>query len=135
MNEQLKERIMSNVIVKFFYKLLSYFELGKGNIARFYLPIIDMLMLLSSLKILFDIQFSHVALTIIGLLALTAFIILGWSLIHFGFYKADRMQQTLNDPIAHEMYKAAVVINTNEKRRIRNPKRAKTMGVQLRLIE
>jgi len=97
--------------IKTFYKILFYFELGKGTTARFYQFIPDVIIILGGLKFLLGVDVTPKFTIIFLFVVVFGFTGLGWILKKTGFYDIDRYVQASKDPVQSEILEAARKIN------------------------
>lgn len=102
------------LIVKIVYKLLSYFEIGKGTIARFYQFIPDIIIIIGGVKYLLNVNITPTHVIIIFIGGFTLFVLLGLFLKKSGLYETDKNIQANNDPVQSEILKAARKINKGD---------------------
>ena len=109
------ERIVNNTVIKAMYKLLFYFELGKGTTARFYQFIPDIIIILGGMKYLLGVDLTATFTKTFVLVALALFTLMGYFINKTGLYEVDRYVIASKDPVQREMLAAARAINGRKK--------------------
>lgn len=103
--------IIKNRFILLGYKILFYFELGKGQVARFYQFLPDIIIILGGLKYLFGVDLTHCEMIIFMLLLILLFIIVGFTLKKLGLYDIDCIVSAERNIVVKEQYMAAKKIN------------------------
>ena len=119
-DSKVQNKIKDNPIIRKLYRLLFYFELGKGTIGRMYQFIPDIIIILGGMKYLLDIDVTRNFVIIFGLIVVFGFTLIGLVISKTGLYEVDKYVQASKDPVQTELLNAARRINKNGKRRYKN---------------
>lgn len=97
----------NNPLVKLFYSILFYFELGRGTASRFYGWLPECIVVVGGLKYLmgWELSKTSIVLSFIGIAVLM--FLAGLFVKKTGLYDADRYVQASKDPVTNELLQAA----------------------------
>ena len=93
----------NNVLVKYFYSLLFYLELGRGTASRFYGWIPEMIILIGGLKYLLGIELTPKIILLALFLMASLMTLGGYFIKKTGLYDVDRYVQANKDPVTKEI--------------------------------